>query len=666
MRCRECATEVAVTARVCPRCGAPIVGQPTVVADTVVSDTVVADTVVDAVSDAAWPVFPAVAGPALPEPYVPGSGDSPPAKLRLVLAGYIAIACGLFPAALAWAVAAADFLFFFFFTEFDADPDSFYGFFIALVWGSILVLAVVLFVLVLRRALKALQAGIRFSRLLRRPSDPRTATVMASKRGGRTLVLDINPGGYQPLFEVRLALWTKAEMLMPGESVTVYGRPGSQNPLLVSSAQRGRAFLGTVTSRSTLRPGPLDEKVIGATLVDWAAWAALTTFSSTGLRLGEDKREVDAFRGAVRDTSRGVNEPPVRANDVRRTQFSTHRRGYDKKEVAAFLEAAGLRLAAMESTDRPVAPLVSSAILAGWAEWADSTTFSDNGWRDGYDAAQVDAFLRAIRDTFRGVNETPVRSDEVRVKKFSLVEPGDLDTDAYDQKQVDAFLDAAGIRLAALESTDRPQGPLVSEVPESQPQWESPEDPHSLPSWPSPISESESKSEGEAEADGAGDPAPSHPGLVLPIVVFLGGLVVTVATLLAISLPATRAERAIEQGPRVTATVSDVQQPAFYEDLLLTYSYDGQEYSIWRGRNDTSPPLEVGMSVQVSLDPADPAWAASETLDPTSAFVETFIIVGSVLGPVSTVWAGILCILRLSERFRARRTNGLVRARAHS
>ena len=31
MRCRECAAEVAVTARVCSRCGVPIVGQPTVV-----------------------------------------------------------------------------------------------------------------------------------------------------------------------------------------------------------------------------------------------------------------------------------------------------------------------------------------------------------------------------------------------------------------------------------------------------------------------------------------------------------------------------------------------------------------------------------------------------------------------------------------------------------
>ena len=118
----------------------------------------------------------------------------------------------------------------------------------------------------------------------------------------------------------------------------------------------------------------------GATLVDWAAWAASTTFSSTGLRFGYDKREVDAFRSAVRDTFLGgavfwVSTPPVRSDDVRGKQFSTHRRGYDKKQVDAFLEAAGLRLAAMESTDRPAGPLVSGAILAGWAEWADSTTF---------------------------------------------------------------------------------------------------------------------------------------------------------------------------------------------------------------------------------------------------------------------------------------------------
>ena len=74
MRCRECAAEVAVTARVCSGCGAPNVGQAPVVAD-----TVVADTAARAVSDAAGKAVPAgVAEKALREPYVPGSGDRGP------------------------------------------------------------------------------------------------------------------------------------------------------------------------------------------------------------------------------------------------------------------------------------------------------------------------------------------------------------------------------------------------------------------------------------------------------------------------------------------------------------------------------------------------------------------------------------------------------------
>ena len=50
---------------------------------------------------------PPPARQALPEPYVPGSGDRVPAELRLVLAGYVGIACGLFATALACATAFA-------------------------------------------------------------------------------------------------------------------------------------------------------------------------------------------------------------------------------------------------------------------------------------------------------------------------------------------------------------------------------------------------------------------------------------------------------------------------------------------------------------------------------------------------------------------------------
>ena len=80
----------------------------------------------------------------------------------------------------------------------------------------------------------------------------------------------------------------------------------------------GLLVSGTVHSRSTVQPGPvtpLDEKVSGVTLVDWAAWAASTTFSSTGLREGCDKREVDVFRGkqlsARRTSDRGWYPRPV-------------------------------------------------------------------------------------------------------------------------------------------------------------------------------------------------------------------------------------------------------------------------------------------------------------------------------------------------------------------
>jgi hypothetical protein len=78
---------------------------------------VVADTVVAAVSDAAGKAVPAgVAGQALPEPYVPGSGDRVPAELRLVLAGYAGIAGGLLAGALACATAL---VFFFFIYDID-------------------------------------------------------------------------------------------------------------------------------------------------------------------------------------------------------------------------------------------------------------------------------------------------------------------------------------------------------------------------------------------------------------------------------------------------------------------------------------------------------------------------------------------------------------------
>jgi DivIVA domain-containing protein len=404
----------------------------------------VTDTVVGAVSDAAGKAVPArVSEQAPPEPYVPGSGDKLPAELRLVLGGYAGIAFGWFAGALACA-APAVFLLFFVDDVYLGDD-----------WIGLLPWLVVMACLVCIGALKALEALLvhgRFSGLLRRPSDPRTATVTASKRGGRTLILDIirdgTGRGYQSLSEVRLALWLKAGMLVPGETVNVYGGSGGKSELFISSPRWAKAFLGTVKSQSPLQPRLLDEKVSGVILVDWAAWAASTTFSFIGSGSGYERREVDAFRSAVRDTFLGVSEPAVRSDDVRSKQFSSaHRLGYDRTEVEAFVEAAGLRLAAMESTDRPEGPLVSGAILAEWAEWADSTRFSTTPrlW-EGYATAEVDAFRKELRDTFLGVRQPPLTWDEAHEKQFTLtrLRPG------YKVEQVDAFFEKAEQRLAAM------------------------------------------------------------------------------------------------------------------------------------------------------------------------------------------------------------------------
>jgi hypothetical protein len=176
MRCRECEARVAATARVCSRCGAPIVGQPPVVADMVVgavSATAVSDT---AVSDAAGKAAAAgVVGQAPPEPYVPGSGEKLPAQLRLVLVGYVGVACGLFAVALACATAFA-FLFLYVSLPNISLPNFFHDIYIAndvqgmlfglafaALWGGAGAGAWVGAV----KGVQALEARIRFSRLLR-------------------------------------------------------------------------------------------------------------------------------------------------------------------------------------------------------------------------------------------------------------------------------------------------------------------------------------------------------------------------------------------------------------------------------------------------------------------------------------------------------------------
>ena len=69
------------------------------------------------------------------------------------------------------------------------------------------------------------------------------------------------------------------------------------------------------------------------------------------LRVGYDKREVDAFRSVVRDTFLGVRRPPLTWPASPGKQFPTHRPGYDVEQVDAFLDKAEPRLALMRRTD---------------------------------------------------------------------------------------------------------------------------------------------------------------------------------------------------------------------------------------------------------------------------------------------------------------------------
>ena len=90
-------------------------------------------------------------------------------------------------------------------------------------------------------------------------------------------------------------------------------------------------------------------------------------------------------------------------------------------------------------------------MLGGWVE---ARRFSTTRLRPGYDQEEVDAFLTEIRDSFLGVRQPSLTSDEIRGKCFSTtrLRPG------YDEEEVDAFLDEAELWLSAqvLPSGARP------------------------------------------------------------------------------------------------------------------------------------------------------------------------------------------------------------------
>jgi DivIVA domain-containing protein len=81
------------------------------------------------------------------------------------------------------------------------------------------------------------------------------------------------------------------------------------------------------------------------------------------------------------------------------------------------------------------------------SRWASLAGDRRRLW-EGYATAEVDTFRKELRDTFLGVRPPPLTWDEAHDKQFThtLLRPG------YKVKQVDAFLDKAEQRLAAMRS----------------------------------------------------------------------------------------------------------------------------------------------------------------------------------------------------------------------
>jgi hypothetical protein len=116
---------------------------------------------------------------------------------------------------------------------------------------------------------------------------------------------------------------------------------------------------------------------------------------------GYDKEEVDAFCRAVRDTFCRVRKPLVRSDDLRGQQFSTHRPGYSRAQVHAFLEKASTRLAAMESTEKVT--VVYESLFGNTRKVAQAIS---DGVREAYPHAHVEcvAVGKASEELIRCTN----------------------------------------------------------------------------------------------------------------------------------------------------------------------------------------------------------------------------------------------------------------------
>jgi hypothetical protein len=173
---------------------------------------------------------------------------------------------------------------------------------------------------------------------------------------------------------------------------------------LLDKAEKSPPEPDTAEETPTWEPPPWGAPAQEARLVEWAAWAASTTFPSTGLASAYGIREVEAFRRAVRDTFLGVRKPPVKSADIRPGErFSTDRRGYDKPQVDLFLKVASIRLAAMESTDAVKVTVVYESLFGNTRKVAEAIS---DGVREAYPDAHVEcvAVGRAAAELIRSTD----------------------------------------------------------------------------------------------------------------------------------------------------------------------------------------------------------------------------------------------------------------------
>jgi hypothetical protein len=173
-------------------------------------------------------------GQAPPEPYAPGRGQKVPAPIRRFRRGYAHFGWGAVLGGLALIIVGAYFAY-----VYSAGFDLRYLYASLVLWAS----AAVLF-----------GQYIRLGMFLRRPADACSATVTACRRGGRTLMLYSPWAGYPSGLKVRVAWWAAPEKLLPGESVTFYGRAAGVGLVLVSSPARDMAFVGAGRRRPTSPP----------------------------------------------------------------------------------------------------------------------------------------------------------------------------------------------------------------------------------------------------------------------------------------------------------------------------------------------------------------------------------------------------------------------------